>query len=607
MLTTSINNSLCPTCSNALGLLEKIHFAHKIWHKACFRCKTCYTQLNVDTVKMRDDENHTLYCVRHYPDDDSVSMCSDNSILMSSFEQKPSSIQHSDLDYPPNWNIDDVTKWLGDISLQQYGDNFRKNDIDGSVLIDEVDGINDDTIKQLIPSLGTQLKFKKALRTLRSRAHTQSRPSSALSVAKQESEEHRQLLQTIKQQAEQITSLVSTVNTQAKQIEKFVAKLAAIPKPPPPVDAFSKSSLTVQNQLLDLPPNMSKIALASADTPASDIPAIDSVAPSVLPLPANSYTSSTTTSVPTAIQGPQGSTGVTFPAVVHPNIDGIAIKPVLDDIYNFQNYGKYAVTIFDQNSENILVQTLVNVVPENEICMPKKFVLRDSVNNILVGASVKLKLHDQVVFTGSTDSAGTVIMPTTLQKNCYDVEIHASDAQHKPSVFRMIVYENRGSEISTQFICRQLDSDQLEIVLKWGTIPRDLDSHLHISDGRHVYYESKVEENVSLDCDVTNGNGPETIKIRLEPGLKYLYVVHRYSRDGHLTKSGATVTFNNSAITNSNTPYQVVQIPVVNQPNANFWIVCEIDGTTKNIRMFENAFENHNNYASDEIGKKYLK
>ncbi|CAF4923832.1 unnamed protein product, partial [Rotaria magnacalcarata] len=80
-----------------------------------------------------------------------------------------------------------------------------------------------------------------------------------------------------------------------------VAKLAAIPKPPPPVDAFSKSSLTVQNQLLDLPPNMSKIALASADTPASDIPAIDSVAPSVLPLPANSYTSSTTTSVPTAI------------------------------------------------------------------------------------------------------------------------------------------------------------------------------------------------------------------------------------------------------------------------------------------------------------------
>ena len=250
---------------------------------------------------------------------------------------------------------------------------------------------------------------------------------------------------------------------------------------------------------------------------------------------------------------------------------------------------------------------MVNVVPENEICMPKKFVLRDSVNNILVGATVKIKLHDNVVFTGSTDSTGTVVLPTNLQKNCYDVEINASDTQHKPSIFRMIVYENRGSDISTQFICRQLDSDQLEMVLKWGATPRDLDSHLFVSDGRHIYYESKIEGQASLDCDVTNGSGPETIKVRLEPNLKYLYVVHRYSRDGQLTKSGATVTFNNSAISNSGSPYQVVQIPVVNQPDANFWIVCEIDGTTKNIRLYENAFEVHNNYASDQIGKKYLK
>ena len=383
-------------------------------------------------------------------------------------------------------------------------------------------------------------------------------------------------------------------------------KISVVPKHPPPTDTFSKSSSIVQNQLLDLPSNLVKISLASADSPFSAIPAIDAIAPSVLPLPANASVSSTT-SVPTAVDGPQGSSGVSFPAVIHPNIEGIAIKPVIDDIYNYQNYGKYALTIFDQNSDNVLVQTLINVVPENEICMPKKFVLRDSVNNILVGATVKLKLHDQVVFIGTTDHTGTVTMPTTLQKNCYDVEIIASDAQHKPSSFRMIVYENRGSDISTQFICRQLDGDQLEIVLKWGLTPRDLDSHIFVSDGRHVYYESKVEGNVSLDCDVTNGNGPETIRMRLEPSLKYLYVVHRYSRDGQLTKSGASVTLNNSAIrTTSGSPFQIVQIPVVNQPDANFWIVCEIDGSTKNVRLFENAFEVHNNYATDQIGKKFL-
>ena len=349
-----------------------------------------------------------------------------------------------------------------------------------------------------------------------------------------------------------------------------------------------------------------KIPLASSTTPDADIPAIDPVAPSVLPLPNNMTVPSIATPVPTSVDGPHGYTGVSFPAVIHPTIDGVAIKPVIEDVYNFQNYGRYAVTIYDQQADNVLVQTLVNVVPENEICMPRKFVLRDSVNNILIGATVKLKLHDRVVFTGVTDMTGTIVMPTNLQKNCYDVEITAKDDQHKPSIFRMIVYENRGSDVNTQFICRQLDSDQLEIVLKWGLVPRDLDSHLFVSDGRHIYYESKIEGNISLDCDVTNGNGPETIKIRLETGLKYLYVVHRYSRDGQLVKSGATVTFNNGAATNASSPYQVVQIPVVNKAEANFWIVCEIDGTTKNIRMLEPAFENHNNYATDQIAKKYF-
>ncbi|CAF3601251.1 unnamed protein product, partial [Rotaria sordida] len=377
-------------------------------------------QLNLDNAKMCDDENHTIYCIRHYLNDDIVSIGSNSLMLMSSIDHKQIDTKQSNFDYPLNWTVDDVTKWLDDISLQQYSDNFRKNDID-------------------------------ALRILRSRAHTPHRPGSTFNAIKQESEEHCKLLQTIQQQAEQISSLISTVNTQAKQIEQFVAKLSAMAKQPLlPIDVFSKSSSIVQNQLLDLPSNTSKIALASFDTPTSAIPTIDSVVPSILPLPANSHiSSSTTTTIPvsTSVEDPQGSSGVTFPAVIHPNIDCFAIKPVIDDIYNFQNYGKYAITIFDQNSENILIQTLVNVAPENEICIAKKFLLRDSINNILIGATVKLKLHDEIIFTDITDSTGIINLPTTLQKNCYDIEIHTNDIQHKPSIFRMIVYKNRGSDI----------------------------------------------------------------------------------------------------------------------------------------------------------------
>lgn len=94
-------------------------------------------------------------------------MCSESSVLMSSFDGKQNRPALSDGEYPANWTVDDVSKWLTDISLSQYSDNFRKHDIDGSVLVDEIDGVTDETIKQLIPPLGTQLKFKRALRSLR--------------------------------------------------------------------------------------------------------------------------------------------------------------------------------------------------------------------------------------------------------------------------------------------------------------------------------------------------------------------------------------------------------------------------------------------------------
>ena len=87
---------------------------------------------------------------------------------MSSYDPKPNQTNaNNDLTYPNQWTTDDVGKWLTDISLPAYCENFRKNDIDGSILVDETDGITDDIIRQLIPSLGTQLKFKKALRSLR--------------------------------------------------------------------------------------------------------------------------------------------------------------------------------------------------------------------------------------------------------------------------------------------------------------------------------------------------------------------------------------------------------------------------------------------------------
>lgn len=109
----------------------------------------------------------SISLLRHFPDDDNVSMCSESSMLLSSYDAKNSPRKQAEFNYPSQWTVEDVVKWLGDVSLHAFGDNFRRHEIDGSVLIDETDGVNDDVIRQLIPPIGAQLKFRRMLRALR--------------------------------------------------------------------------------------------------------------------------------------------------------------------------------------------------------------------------------------------------------------------------------------------------------------------------------------------------------------------------------------------------------------------------------------------------------
>ncbi|CAF1594765.1 unnamed protein product [Didymodactylos carnosus] len=166
----------------------------------------------------------------------------------------------------------------------------------------------------------------------------------------------------------------------------------------------------------------------------------------------------------------------------------------------------------------------------------------------------------------------------------------------------MIVFGNRRPPTDYHFIGRATtNSNVMEFVLRWGAVPKDLDSHMYASNGAHVFYQMKTASKMSLDCDVTSGNGPETIKVILEPSVKYVYAVHRYSKDGELTKSNATLLINSNQLQ----PVSTASVPRENRPQANFWIVCVIDGTTKNI-TYINKFEEHNNYSTNEVGVKYF-
>lgn len=95
----------------------------------------------------------------------------------------------------------------------------------------------------------------------------------------------------------------------------------------------------------------------------------------------------------------------------------------------------------------------------------------------------------------------------------------------------------------------------VRIVLEWGMLPKDLDSHLFNPDQRiHIYFpeESKKakrggETVANLDVDDVDGEGPETTTILKQLPGKYTFVVHNYTdktnpASSTMAGSGAKVT-----------------------------------------------------------------
>ena len=70
--------------------------------------------------------------------------------------------------------------------------------------------------------------------------------------------------------------------------------------------------------------------------------------------------------------------------------------------------------------------------------------------------------------------------------------------------------------------------------LTWGASPSDIDSHLRVPGGAHVYYASQgslsAEPNASLDVDDVTGFGPEVTTIRKPKVGIYRFYLHNFSQ-----------------------------------------------------------------------------
>lgn len=347
-----------------------------------------------------------------------------------------------------------------------------------------------------------------------------------------------------------------------------------------------------------------EIDLVWSNSLTANFSGIDSKTSSVLHWAENVKVSENTIYLPTTFNGPNGWTNVSFSAIYYTSKQQIIIEANINDQFNFYNYGKYQITIYYPNSKTPIGTFVIYIEPKDDICMPKQFVIRSSINKDLTETMLQLQCNGQIIFTGTSDSQGIVNIPQTLENNCYDIEINTNNTEYNIAKFQRILFKNRGEQSLIYVIYRQMKDDEVEFMLKWGEKPSDLDSHLVVSDGRHVYFEKTEATNVSLDCDCRKGGGPETIKVKLEPNMKYIYAVHRYTKDGELAKSDAKVTINTKGKSDSPSLLTLCQVPYVNQPEANYWLVCQIDGTTKDFHFFNNEFKDEDNF---EVLQKYCK
>lgn len=142
-----------------------------------------------------------------------------------------------------------------------------------------------------------------------------------------------------------------------------------------------------------------------------------------------------------------------------------------------------------------------------------------------------------------------------------------------------------------------LADNEYRIVLTWGSIPADLDSHINgITDDYsfHVYYGNSSFSNegkviAELDVDDTTSYGPETITItvRVDKNGLYRYSVHDYSNRNSRTSTDLSVSGASVKVYKGNSLAATYYVPT-NQVG-NLWRVFEINnGSIKRIGTLSN-------------------
>ena len=209
-------------------------------------------------------------------------------------------------------------------------------------------------------------------------------------------------------------------------------------------------------------------------------------------------------------------------------------------------------------------------------------VTKEGVDNVII--TIRKGIDVQIgsnLYTTSTDEFGNYRLDD-FKPGWYTIEAYRDGYDHTYLSAVVVGNETRTVNLS---INKALNIGQMQIRLRWGAEPEDIDAHLHGPNQLHVYHSTKGQmiDGIILDIDETKGYGPETITVNsdIKSGT-YLYSVYDYDNPNrevlYLSKAEVTVIYK--------TKDGLSEVKTFNIPNeeGNYWKVFQFDNTIQSLQ-----------------------
>jgi len=210
----------------------------------------------------------------------------------------------------------------------------------------------------------------------------------------------------------------------------------------------------------------------------------------------------------------------------------------------------------------------------------------------VAGAAV---IINQLGLSGTTDDSGGY---TITSIPCGTFSVTASASGYYPSTNDYVLIVDDQTATADFTLSPELggEAGALRIILTWGVVPYDLDSHMKTPSvgGRmhHIYYASRGDSAdapyVWLDIDDVDSFGPETITVYAARSGTYYYFVHNYSQSVNQESPDITTSDAVVQIYDANGPRETYHVPTTG--SGLYWNVCEID-LTSNVITSRNVIQ----------------